>query len=64
MLVTGTHLIFTTSQHLLKFVHLEPISGKSFKSALYLLTIIQTSKSLLMNPKKMNDVEALSEVLV
>ena len=28
LLVTPAHLIFTTSQHLLKFVHVAPVAGK------------------------------------
>lgn len=61
-LVTSAHLIFTTTTHLLKFVHITQVNGKPFNpyDKNTSLTCKQISKSRQMTQRMMRDVEVLS----
>ena len=65
-LVTPAHLIFTTTTHLLKFVHITDINGRvsSFPSIATSANALQTLKFRQMTQKRTNDAAALSVALV
>lgn len=63
-LVTPAHLIFTTSQNLLKFVHMTEVAGgTSFKTRIPTYDLADHSRKILMyhriHPRRTNGVEAL-----
>lgn len=62
-LVTPAHLILTTTTHLLKFIHITEVHGKSSSKAHVMSNNYQISRCRRMIQKKTRDVEVLSEDL-